>query len=97
MLLRSRSRRSLLPIAYFLRPVVMVVGCHGENRFPLNACFARVFSAQERQLSPVFFTVKHIFLKIKVVAGQSRPIDRGEETNEIAIARFDWPALWRWL
>jgi hypothetical protein len=32
------------------------VGCHIEVRFPLNACFPLIFSAEERQLRLILYS-----------------------------------------
>jgi hypothetical protein len=50
MLFRSRSRRSLLPIAYRFSPVPMVSDSMVKVRFPPAASSVRFFSPQESHL-----------------------------------------------
>ena len=64
MLLRSRSRRNLLPIAYFLSPVAMVSDSMAIIVF-LSLPVPGVFFPLGKSNFPIFFTVKHIFFKIK--------------------------------
>ena len=61
MLLCNRSRRSLLPIAYLFRPLVMVSDAILKDRFPLSPCRVSFFSAQESRF-PVVLYSKTYFL-----------------------------------
>jgi len=81
MLLPNRSRRSLLPIAYLARPVVMVSDGIVKIVF-LSLPVPGVFFPLRKGNSSIFFTVKQLFLKIKLwPEGTGHP--RGE--REISI------------
>jgi len=78
MLLRSRSRRNLFPIPYFLSPVVMVSDAMVKIVF-LSLPVPGGFFPLGKSNLPIFFTVKHFFFKIKSWPDRAGPPRKKEE------------------
>ena len=86
MLLRRRSRRSLLPIAYFLSPVVMVSDAMAKIVFLSVPVCRGVFPLRKGSFR-LFFTVKQIFLKIKL--WPEKPATREAKRKRFNMKKLD--------